>query len=249
MTLNLALYAFASLIAGIVNTLAGGGSFMTFPALLLTGLDPRAANVTSTVALYPMQVTSGYAGRDMAGGTDHLSFRHLFIISVIGGAVGAVLLLLTPPLFFGKLVPWLVLFATGVFAWGTFLKKKGKAEGEHHFSFWHSVVAQSLISIYGGYFGGGIGFLMLAALTLAGMPMKKAGATKNILAAAMNGAALLIFIFSKDVAWLQVGIGIPASVVGGLIGVRLLNKVNEKKLRIAVIAWGVFLTAALFFRG
>lgn len=245
----LLLYALASFAAGIVNSLAGGGSFMTFPALLFTGLDPRAANVTSTVALYPTQVATGYAGRTLAGGTEHLSFRAIFIISVIGGAVGAGLLLLTPPAFFGHLVPWLILFATTMFAWGTFLKKPIQRDAKHHLGKWGTIVSQSLISIYGGYFGGGIGFLMLAALTLAGMAIKKANATKNILAAAMNGAALLIFVFSHDVAWLQVAIGIPASVLGGQIGVRLIHKVNERVLRIAVIAWGLFLTIALFVKG
>jgi uncharacterized membrane protein YfcA len=242
-------YAAASFGAGIVNTLAGGGSFMTFPALLLTGLDPRAANITSTVALYPMQVTTGYAGRTQAGGTQNVRFRTLFGVSVAGGAVGAVLLLLTPPAFFGKLVPWLILFATGMFAWGAFSRRRDDhPDALPRFGKASTLIAQSLISVYGGYFGGGIGILMLAALTVAGMHIKKAGATKNILAAAMNGSALLIFVFSKDVAWQQVGIGILASVAGGMVGVRLMHKVDEKKLRIFVIVWGTFLAAMMFLR-
>jgi len=102
----------AGLWAGAQNALAGGGSFVTLPALILSGLDPRAANITSTIALFPGQVTTGLVGRRMVSGADHLSFRALFVISLAGGAVGATLLLETPADFFAKLVPWLVLFAT-----------------------------------------------------------------------------------------------------------------------------------------
>src|SRR3954470_17086643 len=109
--------------AGTQNALAGGGSFVTLPALILSGLDARAANITSTIALFPGQVTTGWAGHKSATGTARLSFKAFFIISLIGGAFGAVLLLATPRSFFARLVPWLVLFATSVFAWGSFIRK------------------------------------------------------------------------------------------------------------------------------
>jgi len=107
-----------------MNTLAGGGSFLTFPALLLTGLDPRAANITSTIALFPMQITTGFESRKLAGGTGGLSFRTLVILSLVGGIIGAILLLLTPAAFFARLVPWLILVATALFAYGSFSKRK-----------------------------------------------------------------------------------------------------------------------------
>lgn len=248
--LSLVLYAAASFIAGITNTLAGGGSFLTFPSLLFTGLDPRAANITSTIALFPMQVSTGYAGRGLAGGTAELSLRILFIISILGGVFGALLLLLTPPAFFAKLVPWLILFATGVFAYSSFYKKpdhvdhatdKPPRSGKHA-----AMLGQLAISIYGGYFGGGIGFLMLASLSWAGMAIRKAGATKNILAAAMNAAAVIIFLFSKDVGWAQAGLGMVFSVLGGFVGIRLLTRVNERLLRLFVVGVGVLLTIAMF---
>jgi uncharacterized membrane protein YfcA len=229
-----------------MNVIAGGGSFLTFPALLMTGLDPRAANITSTIALFPMQVSSGYAGRAMAGGTEHLSFKAFLIISLIGGILGALLLLLTPPAFFARLVPWLILFATAVFAYGSFFRKPATPESGRHMGAGSAIIAQFCISIYGGYFGGGIGFLMLAALTLAGMNIRKAGATKNILAAVMNAAAVFIFLFSRDIGWAQVGIGACASIIGGLLGVRLLHRVNERILRIAVVIIGSALTIAMF---
>ena len=100
----------AALWAGVQNALAGGGSFVTLPALILTGLDARSANIASTLALFPGQSTTGWVGRKLAGGAAGLSFRTLVLISLVGGALGAGLLLATPSSFFARLVPWLVLF-------------------------------------------------------------------------------------------------------------------------------------------
>src|SRR3984885_1370150 len=173
----------AALWAGVQNALAGGGSFVTLPALMFTGMDARAANITSTIALFPAQIATALTGRSLVTGAAGLSLRALVIISLIGGALGAVLLLVTPPSFFARLVPWLVLFATIMFAWGSFGPKRQGAAGLNR---WGAMGAQFLIAIYGGYFGGGIGFLMLAALTAAGLAVRNAGATKNMLAAVMN---------------------------------------------------------------
>src|SRR6201991_3427010 len=118
-----ALLLIAGLWAGLQNALAGGGSFITLPALIVSGMSPLAANITSTVALFPGQVTSGLAGRSLVSGVGQLSFRALFILSLVGGAAGGLLLLNTPPTVFARLVPWLVLFATGVFAWGSFRRR------------------------------------------------------------------------------------------------------------------------------
>lgn len=114
----LALIILAGLWAGLQNALAGGGSFVTLPALIVSGMSPLAANITSTVALFPGQVTTGWASRNMVSGVGRLPFRALFAISVVGGALGGLLLLKTPSSIFSRLVPWLVLFATIVFAWG-----------------------------------------------------------------------------------------------------------------------------------
>jgi uncharacterized membrane protein YfcA len=143
-------------------------------------------------------------------------------------------------------VPWLILFATALFAYGSFIKKPDAPGVGHPVGRRGAIISQFLISIYGGYFGGGIGFLMLAALTLAGMSIRKAGATKNILAAAMNAAAVFIFLFSHDIGWIQVGIAVLGSLLGGMIGVRCLHKINERILRIAVVAIGLVLTIAMF---
>jgi uncharacterized membrane protein YfcA len=236
----------AGLWAGAQNALAGGGSFVTLPALILSGLDARSANITSTIALFPSQVTTGLAGRKLVSGAERLSFKALFVISLIGGSLGALLLLATPASFFAKLVPWLVLFATTMFAWGSFFRKapeKGVA-----LSPWQAGGAQLLIAIYGGYFGGGIGFLMLAALTIAGLPVRSAAATKNVLAAVMNASAVAIFVFSRDVRWLSALVLGVGAVGGGLLGAWMLKRVNEKLLRIGVVILGVALTIGLFLR-
>ena len=188
----LAILFVASLWAGAQNALAGGGSFITLPSLMLTGMDARAANITSTVALFPAQLVMGFTGRSDAMSPPGLSMRTLFVISLIGGAIGALILLWTPPTVFARLVPWLVLFATALFAWGSFFRKPPQP-GEAHLPPWGAAIVQFFIAIYGGYFGGGIGLLMMASLTMAGLAVRTAGASKNILAGVMNASAVAIF--------------------------------------------------------
>ncbi len=192
------------------NALAGGGSFVTLPALILTGMDARAANITSTIALFPGQLSTGLAGRKLVRGAESLSFRALLLISLVGGALGGLLLLVTPAAFFARMVPWLVLFATAVFAYGSFGRRRSDGVSLNLEAPRQAAAAQFAIAIYGGYFGGGIGFLMLAALTMAGLPTRNAGATKNVLAGVMNAAAVALFAFSPSVAWrsaLILGVG------------------------------------------
>ncbi|MBS0378146.1 MAG: sulfite exporter TauE/SafE family protein [Proteobacteria bacterium] len=235
----------AALWAGIQNALAGGGSFITLPSLMLTGMDARAANITSTVALFPAQLATGWTGREQVSGAANLSFRALVIISLIGGALGALLLLRTPPQFFARLVPWLVLFATAVFAWGSFGPKRS---GTGHLNRTGAGIAQFCISVYGGYFGGGIGFLMLAALTAAGLALRNAGATKNVLAGVMNASAVAIFVFSPEVRWFAAAVASAGAIIGGVVGGLMLQKVNERALRMVVVAIGIALTIGLFLR-
>jgi uncharacterized protein len=238
----------ASLWAGAQNALAGGGSFITLPSLMVTGMDARAANITSTVALFPAQIVMGLTGRKQAESPPGVAFRTMFVISLIGGAIGALILLATPSSFFAKLVPWLVLFATVVFAWGSFFRKPA-APGTTAIPPGAEMVIQFVIAIYGGYFGGGIGFLMMASLTLAGLAVRAAGATKNVLAGVMNASAVAIFVFSRDVHWPQVLVSAVASSVGGYAGARMLSIVNEKALRVFVVLIGVALTVGLFWKG
>jgi uncharacterized membrane protein YfcA len=241
------LLVLAGLWAGVQNALAGGGSFVTLPVLIVSGLDARAANITSTIALFPGQLATGFANRKLVEGAGRLPFRALVVISLIGGVIGALLLLATPPKFFGRLVPYLVLFATVLFAWGSFRPKPAgppKTVGPRA-----AACLQGAIAVYGGYFGGGIGFLMLAALALAGVNIRAANATKNVLGGVMNASAVAIFAFSGNVAWLRAAVLGVGALVGGLIGAWLLTRVNDKVLRAGVVVLGLALTIGLFWRG
>lgn len=245
--LPLLLLFLASFWAGAQNALAGGGSFITLPALILTGMDARAANITSTVALFPAQIVSGFTGRAGAAGPAGLTMRALFAISLVGGAFGGAILLATPPSFFARLVPWLVAFATALFAWGSFARRRSEP-GEAHLPAWAAGVVQFFIAVYGGYFGGGIGLLMMASLTMTGLAVRAAGATKNVLAGAMNASAVALFVFSPDVHWLQVAVTAGGASLGGWAGALMLQRVNERALRIGVVAIGAALTIGLFVK-
>ncbi|MGU7773896.1 sulfite exporter TauE/SafE family protein [Burkholderia sp. MR1-5-21] len=227
------------------NALAGGGSFVTLPALIVSGMSPLSANITSTVALFPAQVTTGWAGRHMVRGVGKLPFKALFAISVVGGALGG-LLLNTPSSIFSRLVPWLVLFATAVFAWGSFFRKP--SQETVHLGPVATAVAQFAIAIYGDYFGGGIGFLMIVALTMTGLSPRHAASTKNALTGVMNASAVLLFLTSPHLHWpaaLALGGG---AIVGGLCGSWALHRVNERILRIGIVCIGAALTVGLFKR-
>lgn len=236
---------FAGLWAGAQNALAGGGSFITLPALMFTGMDARAANITSTVALFPGQIATAWTGRRFASGAATLPLQALVVISLAGGAIGAVLLLVTPATVFARLVPWLVLFATAVFAWGSF---GPKSRGAASLGRVGAAAAQFGIAIYGGYFGGGIGILMLAALTASGFVIRAAGATKNLLAAVMNASAFAIFLFSSEVRWFQAAVCAAGAIAGGIIGSLVLARVSETALRVFVTLVGIALTIGLFLR-
>jgi uncharacterized membrane protein YfcA len=232
--------------AGAQNALAGGGSFLLLPTLMFTGMDALAANITSCVALFPAQVATGWTGRRHAHGLAGLSLVRLSIISIIGGAIGAVILLETPRGVFGHLVPWLVLFATALFVWGSFFRKPGETQG--HVGPVGAGLMQFLISIYGGYFGGGAGFLIVSALTMAGQAVRIASATKNVLAGVMNASAVAIFLFSPDLHWTQAGVTAIGATIGGVAGARLIQVIDEKLLRIFIIVVGSLLTIGLCLR-
>lgn len=235
----------AGLLAGFQNAVAGGGSFVTLPALMLSGLDARVANLTSTVALFPGQITTALANRRLVSGVGPLSFTLLLALSLAGGAFGAWLLLLTPSELFAAMLPWLVLSATLLFARGAF----GPPVSAGRLGRGPLTGLQGLVGIYGGYFGGGIGFLMLALFTMAGATVKAAQANKNALAAAMNLSGAAVFIASGEVVWmsaLPLGIG---SVVGGYAGAHTIRHLPDRVLKAGVVVIGLALFAGLLWRG
>ena len=244
----LVLICCAGVYAGIQNALAGGGSFITFPVLLLAGLNPLAANMTSTIAMFPGQIATSVASRQLISGVGTVSFRKLLVVSLIGGVLGAILLLSTPVSIFSSLVPWLVLFGTSAFAYGSFAYKPKAGVAHSPIPNVVMLIIQGLIGIYGGYFGGGIGFLMLAALTVAGQQVKTANATKNMLAMAMNASAVMIFAFSPMINWAVVVALGSGGIVGGILGSWLIHKLPAKILRGLVVMVGFALTIWLFVR-
>lgn len=241
---TIALLGIAGLWAGAQNALAGGGSFITIPALMLAGLDARAANITSSVALYPGQVTTGIAGRRLIAGAPVLSFAAMCAIGAIGGGIGALLLLLTPAATFESLLPWLVLFATMMFAWSAF----GRAGTQGRAPTWFAMLLQGAISVYGGYFGGGLGFMMVASLTLIGLSSRPASATKNALAAVINTTSLAVFLFSPSLVWIPAALLAGGAIIGGFVGAWALRRIPERALRIVIVGIGTLLTIGLFIR-
>lgn len=236
----------AALAAGAQNAVAGGGSFLTFPALLFAGVSPIAANATSTVALWPASVSAAYAFRD-----DLRHERRMLLlygaVSLVGGLLGALLLLYTPERTFTALIPWLIGGATVVFAFGPSLTRRLR---ERHLQapLWFGVALQFVIGLYGGYFGGGIGILMLAGLAALGMTdIHAMNGLKNILGASINGIAVVTFIVAGIVVWHIALFMLFASLVGGYVGARASKKVDPRYLRAFIIFVGASLTAYFFW--
>ena len=243
---EIALLFAAGLWAGAQNALAGGGSFVTLPVLMLTGLDARLANLTSTVALFPGQVVAGIRGRGMIGDEGPLRRSVLVAINLGGGAIGAGLLLATPSDVFARFVPWLILFATAIFIVSGRRNGGGPDERAATMGPTSFGVVQFVLAVYGGYFGGGGSFLMLAALSLAGFAARSAAAFKNVLLGLINAAAVLVFVMSGKAVLDKAAVLGAGALVGGIVGVWILRRVDEAHLRIVVAGIGLALTAWLF---
>lgn len=230
--------------AGSINALAGGGPILTLGFLSLSGLDPRIANLTSTVALSPGQLAAGLIGRHRLREVRLAPPFLLVSMAVTGGAVGAIFLLITSAPAFQALVPWLVLLATGIYAASgprtVAVPKKAFANNR----FWSALFAP--LTIYGGYFGGGNSFLVLALLGLSGHETKPSGEIKNVLIAAINLGAVIVFCLSGLVNW-QVTLSLGAGgILGSIAGARLLGHLPVVTIRAIVIAGGLLLTGLMF---
>jgi uncharacterized membrane protein YfcA len=244
-----ALLLAAATLAGAMNAVAGGGSFLTFPSLLLAGVGPIAANATSTVALWPGSVASirGYR-EDLP--RDRATLLPLAGISLLGGLLGALLLLGTPERTFARLVPFLLLGATLIFAFGARATRRWHAHGPPTRARLAGIaLLQLAIAVYGGYFGGGIGILMLAGLALLGMTdIHAMNGLKVLLGALINGIAVAAFALAGVVAWsvaLPMAVG---AVAGGYGGARWARRVAPATVRHIVIAIGLALSALFFAR-
>lgn len=237
----------AGFLGGAMNAVAGGGSFVTFPALVLAGLPSVTANASSTVALYPGSLTSTWAYREDLAGFGGLSLRALLAVSLAGGFVGALLLLSTPQAAFDAVIPWLLLLATMAFAFrrqaGTALRRlTGVGAG--------SVLAvQFLLGVYGGYFGGAVGIMMMAVWSLLGSAdLKAMNPAKTLLVAATNTIAVVCFIIAGAVRWPETLAVLFAAALGGYVGARTARRMDQRVIRAGVISITAAMTVVFFVR-
>jgi uncharacterized protein len=244
---------FAAGIAGTLNALAGGGSFISFPALLFVRVPPVQANATNTVALWPGLAASAIAYIKRLDAPLRLLIP-LLVTSVAGGWAGALLLLKTPQRTFLHFVPWLILSGTLLFAFGNKIREiagTSAAVDDLRKISWRAIAVSSivelLVAVYGGYFGAGIGFITLGMLAALGMrDIHAMGAIRTLLAAAINAAAVITFIVAGAVLWPQFAVMVTGALLGGWFGAHYAQKADPRKVRAFVIGIGVVMSAYFF---
>ena len=236
----------AGLLAGTMNAVAGGGTFVTLPAMIAAGVPAVPANASSTLALCPGSLASAWAYRHDFIPFSGVPIWIMLLASLIGGVIGALLLLVTPGATFEHLVPWLLLFGTLTFAFG----KQGSVILRRYIEIGPKalVALQLLLGIYGGYFGGAVGIMMMATWSLLGHnDLKALNAAKTLLAGAMNFTAVVCFIAAGQVYWPQTAVMLVASVLGGYLGAHYVGRrANPQHLRTAITIL-CFVITTLFF--
>lgn len=235
------LLALAAWGAGVLNAVAGGGSFLTFPALVFTGVPPIAANATSALAVSP-----GYLGSTWGFKTEltALPRRWLLqeaIVAAIGGLLGAGLLLMTPAKVFAGLVPWLLLFATALFAFGpNLMKHLGMDDKKSKNSSVHRLMGLGFVAVYGGYFNGGLGILLMALYALCGEShIHTANALKNANSLILSLLSVAAFAWAGAIVWQQGVWMMVWATLGGFIGARVARRLSAAVIRTIVIATGL----------
>ena len=239
------LLAAAGFAAGAINSMAGGGSFLTFPSLVFAGVPAVMANASSTVALVPGSVASAISYRSDIVRLNEQRIKSWWIVCLIGGAIGAALLLFTSDRAFRQIAPWLLLFATLLFAFGPQVSIVFR--GRLHSNQRLMLMLLFPIAIYGGYFGGGIGIMILAAFRLYGFTdIHGMNGIKAILGGSLNAIAALIFISAHQVKWIPALVMMAAAIVGGYVGPALARRLRPNVIRGIVIAVGILMTAYFF---
>jgi uncharacterized membrane protein YfcA len=247
---------FAALVAGALNSVAGGGSFISFPALLFTGMAPIAANATNTAAVWPGSVASAVAYRNRITPAARRLLPPLLITGVIGGVLGACILLRTPPATFLHIVPWLLLGATLLFvasgpitARVNALHARSRSRRDDTPSALLMAIAlllELLVAMYVGYFGAGVGILILALLAFMGMEdIHTMNALKTVLVSVVNGVATVTFIWARVIVWPQALLMLVGAMLGGYGGAHFAQKIDPQRIRWLVIAIGF--TMSLYF--
>jgi len=229
-----------------MNSIAGGGSFLSFPALILAGVPSIPANATNSAAMWVGTLGGARAYWDDV--QPHKRMLYVMVaISIVGAILGASLLLLTPPAAFNRLIPWLLLFATALYAASPFLvRPHGDGAPQHR---WWQYVAQFAVAVYGGYFTAGIGIMMLALLAFSGLPSFNAtNGMKNVLAVAINGFSIVPFLIANIIDWRYALPMAIVALIGGYVGAHLFRRVPQAYGRATVIAIGAIMTAIFFVR-
>jgi uncharacterized membrane protein YfcA len=242
---------FAGALGGAINAVAGGGSFVAFPALLFTGVPAVPANATNTLALWVGTTASGGAYRMRLNIPSRVMIP-LILTSVMGGLAGAILLIKTPAQTFLKVLPWLLLGATLLFAFGKYLTGRISA-GISHDSSVAAVTGASIfelfVAVYGGYFGGGIGIMNLAMLAAMGMTdIHAMNKLKVLLGGVINGVAVATFVISRAIFWPQALVMTAGSVLGGVASAHYAQKLPQSWIRAFVILVGAAMTVYFFVR-
>ena len=244
---DLLLIAAAGTLGGAMNAVAGGGSVVTLPALVAAGVPSLNANATSTVALVPSALASAFAYRHDFAGFEGVKLSAMAIVSIIGGTIGAVLLLYTSQSVFDKIFPFLLLFGVLVFAFGRKLGEDLRKRMNVHPNTLPAV--QFALGIYGGYFGGAVGVMMLAAWSiLTAAPINTMQATRNLLNASMNATASLLFLLAGLVYWEQMVVLLIASTTGGYLASLFGRRLNPAHARIAISCLNAGIVVVVFWR-
>ena len=242
----------AAFVAGALNAVAGGGSFLTLPALVFTGVPPVAANATGTVALLPGYAAGAWGFREDMQAPPGLSMKSVVLLSLIGGSLGAALLLFTPNELFRKVVPWLLLAATAMFAFGPQLRKwaaRGSEASPQAASPIKAAIGMLAVAIYGGYFNGGLGILLLALFGLLGQTQLNAmNGMKNLVSALLTAIAVAIYAAGGIVQWQQALIMMIAATAGGYGGARVARKIPAQWLRWGIVATGLVMSGVFFWK-
>ena len=238
---ELSLLASASFIAGIINSIAGGGSFLTFPALVFTGVPTIAANATSAVAVFPGYLSGALGFSKELKEYPKSKFLLLITLSIMGGIGGSLLLLITPASVFSYIIPWLLGFATLLFAFGDFVAKWAKKNSNSN-GFLGNLTTL-IVCIYGGYFNGGLGIILLALFSTLGMrDIHLMNGLKNIMSFALSAASVVTFAIAGIVFWQQAIIMMIAATIGGYFGVVVARKLSKNTIRTIIVIIGLVMT-------
>ncbi len=245
---DLVLISTAAFFAGVLNSIAGGGSFLTLPALVYIGVPIIPANATSTVSVFPGYISGTIGFMDELKAFDRRQLVVMIILSVIGGVLGALLLLVTPSQVFNAVVPWLLLFATLLFALGDKIKTLvPRRQSIDPNKGWISTL---LVTIYGGYFNGGLGIILLALFSTLGMAdIKLMSGLKNALSAILSASSVITFAFAGIIYWNGAILMMITATIGGYCGAILVRRLPQSFVRYFIIFIGGAITIAFFRRG